>query len=87
MTFACLEFMRKPVPKAPQAPIDIQVEVADTPLPIGMRLHCLRSDVASSVRKARPRLPSLPPAATGIPAVGATALATMLVRDRRRTPR
>lgn len=66
---------------------DIQVEVANEPLPLGMRLDCLRSDVASSVRHARPRLPSFPAAVSVVPAVGVTTLGLLLVRDRRRAVR
>jgi len=82
MTFPHLE-----VATVPLAAPEIQVVVANTPLPPGMRLHCLRSDVASSVRHARPRLPSLPAVAPAVPAVGVTALAAMFVRDRRRVTR
>lgn len=62
----------------------ITVEVADSPLPIGMRLGRLRSQAVNGVRLGRPRLPSLPASAPIVPAVGVTALTMLLARDRRR---
>ncbi len=66
---------------------DIQVEVANGPLPLGMRLDCRRSDVSHRVRHARPRLPSFPAAVPVVPAVGVATLGLLLVRDRRRAVR
>lgn len=71
------------VPTLPQ-PSDIQVEVANTSLPLGMRLDLLRSHALRGVRRARPHLPAFPAVAPVVPAVGATALGMLLLRDRRR---
>ncbi len=84
MTYPHLELIAVPVPLGS---LDIMVEVANAPLPIGMRLRCLRSDVANGLRQARPRLPSFPPVAPFVPAIGATALTMVVVRNRRRSSR
>lgn len=78
--------MTSAFPEVPGGPLpnvspDIQIEVTDTPLPLGMRLACLRSN---GRRRARPRLPSLPSTFPSVPVVGVTALTMLLVRDRRR---
>lgn len=59
---------------------NVEVEVAHRPLPIRMRFHRLRPDA----HRPRPHLPSFSAAAAGIPAVGVTAITTLLVRERRR---
>ena len=81
MTTALPESINAPAPQGPQGPSNVQVEVADTPLPPGVRLDCLR---LNGMRRARPRLSSLPSTNRVIPAVGVTVLTMLLKRNRRR---
>jgi hypothetical protein len=69
---------------APRSHPGIAVEVTHAHLPIGMRIDRLRSHASATVRPTRSRLPSLLAGATAVPALGVTALATLILRDRRR---
>ncbi len=73
-----------PLSTANERAASIHVAISDRPLPAHMRFSGARQRALTNARVARPRLPSLPAANPVIPIAGASALATLVIRGRRR---